>query len=188
MVHEVKFTRWRRLGRDLGDVLGRTLATAIERERAIRPGFAEQVVIIPVPTTLRRRVVRGIDHSCVIAAAAAKPLRARLRPGVIRRKHRPSQLLVLPSDRAANVAGAFLPGWRAAGGRALEGRLVVVVDDVTTTGATLKGACRAVRRAYRRSGGKRALEVWVAVIAVTELERSRSEKPVKANHPASGDD
>jgi predicted amidophosphoribosyltransferase len=171
LVHEVKFTKWRRLGSDLGAMLGEALCTVIEEERRRRPDLPRDVVVMPVPTTFRRRTARGIDHSRVLAAAVAKKVKGRLLVGVVRREHRASQLQVQPSDRAANVAGAFHA--RGKRGMDLSGKVVVVVDDVTTTRATLRGACRAVARAHRLSGGKGRMEVWGAVVAVTELERGR---------------
>ncbi len=170
-VHEVKFTRWRRLGRDLGALLGESVRAAIERERELRPGLPERVLVVPVPTTFRRRMMRGIDPSGVIAQEVAKAVGGRVLGGVVRREHRASQLSVQPSEREANVAGSFHPGRR--GGSSLGDALVIVVDDVTTTGATLRGACRAVARVHREGRGEKGadrMEIWTAVVAVTELE------------------
>lgn len=173
LIHEVKFTRWRRLGRDLGILLGTRLKEAIERARADDPGFPSRIVVVPVPSTLRRRLARGIDHSAVIARAVARTVNGRMMTNLLRRKHRPSQLSVLPSERVANMAGAITP--RRKRGRDLSGRLVIVIDDVTTTGATLRGACRAVHAAHRAAANGR-VEVWAGVLAVTELERDRRDR------------
>ncbi|MEM1424671.1 MAG: hypothetical protein AAGH64_11800, partial [Planctomycetota bacterium] len=47
-IHEVKFERGWRLGEDLGAMLG---------ERLVEQGFAG--VVVPMPTTWRRRMARG---------------------------------------------------------------------------------------------------------------------------------
>jgi predicted amidophosphoribosyltransferase len=162
MVHEVKFTRWRRLGDELGRLLGDAL-----REAVIDAGVREQrVVLVPVPSSLWRRLGRGIDHATVIARGVAGktgyPVAAALR-----RKHRPSQLSVPAGRRAANVAGSFASrrGWD------LAGRHVVVIDDVTTTRATLAAACRALNPICKPLSGKDSAQpvttLWCAVLGVT---------------------
>lgn len=190
VVQEVKFSRWHRLGSDLGKVLGKAVAAEVVRARERDPGFPRRVVVVPVPTTFRRRMGRGIDHAGVLAGQVAKAVGGRVaRP--LRRTHRRSQLRVIPSERVANVAGTMHARTRGWWGRRscrrLGGALVIVVDDVTTTGATLRATVRAVRQAAaagramtaprskgtaeeRELGVDRAPVVWVAVVAVTELE------------------
>ena len=91
----------------------------------------------------------------------------------IRRDHRPSQTHVAPSRRQENVANTFHP--RAPWLRPkLDGRLVIVVDDVTTTTSTLRAACRAVLQCDREERGKsdgngkgKPVAIWTAVLART---------------------
>lgn len=171
MIQEVKFTRWRRLGKDLGHLLGESVVAEMERMRGAGKVLPRRVVVVPVPTTLRRSLRRGIDHAGVIAeGVAARIPGASVERGLLRREHRPSQLSVPASARARNVAGAITP--RSGGGAArragnLAGALVVVVDDVTTTGATMGGTCRGVKRAIRLSGRAESPLLWAAVIGVT---------------------
>ena len=108
------------------------------------------------------------------------------------RRHRPSQLNVAPHLRAANVAGTM---WLRIPPARLAGRLVIVIDDVATTGATLRAATHAITRVFksatRQPAGSRDAKsaatsepghfesagaqdvsilpvVWAAVLAVTE--------------------
>ncbi|HVU65299.1 MAG TPA: hypothetical protein VHC70_15060 [Phycisphaerales bacterium] len=173
-IREVKFTRWRRLGLDLGRLLGEALAPEIEAARAAGTVPAGPPLIVPVPMPLVRRLVRGIDH----AAAIARGVRDRIGGEIVqplRRDLRPSQTHVAPSRRADNVANAFhlRPEWVRP---RLAGRLVVVVDDVSTTTSTLRGACRGVAACIRREreggGGTAGAAIWAAVLARTPLDGS----------------
>ncbi len=173
-VREVKFTRWRRLGHDLGCLLGEALAPELAAARAAGAIPCEPPLVVPVPMPHLRRLMRGIDHTMAIARGVAGPIGGRVvQP--LARDLRPSQTHVAPSSRAANVANSIHP--RAAWLRPrLEGRMVIVVDDVSTTTSTLRGACRAVaaiQRAERDSAsGKGASPrkpgpIWAAVVART---------------------
>ncbi len=151
-VQEVKFTRWRRLGHELGLLLGQSLARALD-SAGIPP---DQCALVPVPCSFRRRLARGIDHTLVltrgVAAATGLPIR---RP--LSRAHRPTQLSLPASQRAANVANAIRcrPG-------PTPGTLILI-DDVTTTRATLLACAKAIHKASHHSG----LRLWTAVVAVT---------------------
>jgi len=59
----------------------------------------------------------------------------------------PPQARLGPAERRANLAGAF----RLVRPDALEGRTVLIVDDVVTTGATLEACLEPLRRAGCRA-------------------------------------
>ncbi len=154
MVLEVKFTRWRRLGDQLGRMLGESVAAELSL------AGVDRAVLVPVPMSLRRWLLTGIDHSLVIcrgvAAATGLPI-----VRALSRRHRPSQRAVAPSKRAANVARAFRPRQGMARPPEGEGWLAVVVDDVRTTGATMAAACRVLGKAWP------GVRLWSAVLGVT---------------------
>lgn len=162
MILEVKFTRWRRLGRDLGILLGRSVAAALEQAGLPR----DRVVVVPMPTSFIRRMQRGIDHGLVIASGVAEALDAPVVRALARR-HRPAQWSVPMSERRANVAGAF----RSSGVLIPHDALTLVVDDVTTSRATLRAACAALDADRKSSGSKdlnQALSRWTAVLSTAD--------------------
>ena len=160
-VTAMKFQAWRRVGRELGVLLGSSIAERMATLR-VDPGSA---VIAPVPMTTVRRMTRGIDHTMTLARAAGAASRlpvARL----LRKSARPAQVSLTRTERARAPGGAFAPmAW----GRPAP--LVIVVDDVTTTGATLRAACAAVGRMQREAG--LGVRVWGAVVAVTPAPERR---------------
>lgn len=182
MVHEVKFQRWRRLGDDLGRLLGKAVGESLDRAGVPR----ELVVVVPMPSTFRRRTFRGVDHALVIARGVA----AELGSGVVQalsRAHRPSQTSLPRSDRVGNVAKAFRP--RSLLGSSLGGRTIVLVDDVTTTRATLRAAAKAVLARMKSEEGKGpggVTRIWAAVLAVTpEMRAKRGSGGGRKNGPES---
>ncbi len=151
-IQEIKFTRWRHLGLQLGGRLGgRVMDAGIDAGEASGHG---PWCVVPVASSWRRRMGRGIDHAAILGLGVAKALDMPVVQG-LRRRHRPSQRAVPVSQRRGNVSGAFR------GRRVVAGRSVLLVDDVTTTGATI----RAASRELRRMGAER---IWVAVLAVAE--------------------
>jgi predicted amidophosphoribosyltransferase len=163
-IHDVKFTGWTGLGNDLGRLLGRAIRGEIDRSTGIG---ARRVSVIPVPTTFRRRMVRGIDHTAAIARGVARELDCEM-VRALSRRHRPSQLSVATHERPANVAGTIRPRrtWGTRLRPAAGGDLWVVVDDVTTTRATVRAACLALRRLARAYTDHKPI-IWTAVVAVT---------------------
>lgn len=162
-VKEAKLTAFRRLARDLGRLLGERLGEALEAEGA--PPHA--AVLVPVPVSFWRRMERGLDHTMELARGAREVTGARIERALVRRDT-PPQTLVSVAERARNVAGTMSrrPGVN------LAGRLVVVLDDVRTTGSTLREACRALRTPA--AGTEREqVPLWAAVVAVTTAKTRR---------------
>ncbi|MFE9926763.1 ComF family protein [Streptomyces sp. NPDC005774] len=108
------------------------------------------VLLVPVPSARRAVRARGHDPALRIARAAAVVLRrqgvpASVLPALRQRRNVADQSGLDARQRLANLAGALAvaPGC----GRLLRGGQVVLVDDLTTTGASLVEAARAVRTA-----------------------------------------
>lgn len=116
-------------------------------------GLGVPVLLVPVPSARRAVRARGHDPARRIALAAAGELRRAGIPArvvaVLRQRRRVADQSGLNSrQRQENLVGALtvVPG----GGRLLAEGLVVLVDDLMTTGASLTEAARAVREARAR--------------------------------------
>lgn len=93
-------------------------------------------LIIPVPLHTRRRRERGYNQSEFLAIELARVIGLRINTSVLRRtRHTEQQAHLDAETRQQNVADAF-----AAAPGLVEGKRVLLVDDVLTTGSTLR-AC-----------------------------------------------
>jgi ComF family protein len=140
--------------RSLAVPLGRLLA------EAGRDLLAGADCVVPVPLHAWRRVRRGFNQSADLAARLELPVVHALRRSTATRP----QSGLTAAARRRNVRGAFglaplVP--RAARGACLRDRVVVLVDDVKTTGATLDACARVLKSAGARE--VRALTVAGAV-------------------------
>lgn len=176
-IHELKFNRWHAVGRYLGQALGAAVAERLERvaEAAGEPvqAVAGRSIVTAVPMSHWRRTSRGIDHATCLARAVAEGAGL---PYVctMARRHRPAQTGLSAAARRRNLRGAMRPTVPAAVFDRV--RVVVVVDDVMTTGATFAEACRCLRSAWRRGPAGRGQDgpepaILAACVAVRDVDR-----------------
>jgi len=142
IIHAWKFERRQRIARPLAALI-RARCSGV---------FDGADVLVPVPMTPWRKWHRGFNQAEELAAKLEMPVTCAL----ARWRPRPAQSTLPQARRRINLgASIFVPAWRR---RAVRGRIVVVVDDVVTTGATLE-ACAA---ALHEAGAKEVRAVTVA--------------------------
>lgn len=119
---------------------------AIAMHRAA-PGWLEpNRLLVPVPLHRWRIAARGYNQALVLARALAKLSPAEVAPDwLLRVKNTPSTSGMKRAQRQRNVVGAFRV--RPEARPRLQGRHVVLIDDVMTTGATAAACARVLRRA-----------------------------------------
>lgn len=95
-------------------------------------------LLIPIPTTRARVRRRGYNQAMLLARSLSKETGIPILDGLIREEGRRSQVALSPLARRSNTRGSFrlVP----APERTLEGRSILLVDDVLTTGATALAA------------------------------------------------
>lgn len=126
---------------DLAITLGRLLVRPIAALDLPR-----DAVLAPVPLHRSRLRARRYNQAVLLARAAAPLARRPVRETLIQRNRPTPQQKGLGFDaRFRNLMGAFSASEEA------RGLAVVLVDDVLTSGATLIGCARALRRAGARS-------------------------------------
>jgi ComF family protein len=132
LVHELKYRGRRRVAVRLAE----TLASSSEVRRLV----AGAHVLVPVPLHPRRERERGFNQSELLARALAERCRIPVARALVRREDTPPQTGLSAAARRANVAAAFALRRRAA----VASRVVVLVDDVLTTGATARACARLI--------------------------------------------
>jgi ComF family protein len=112
-------------------------------------------MIVPVPLHPKRLRWRGFNQSVLLARQVSRVQHIPMDPFVLYRgKETPPQTQLTEEERRKNVRGAFSLNPQ----KPVEGKRVLLVDDVYTSGATVNECSRSLKR-----GG--AKEVYVLTLA-----------------------
>ncbi len=147
-IHQLKYRGIRELAVPLGQLLAERFDYFPELTDAVS---------LPVPLSPKRWAERGFNQAELIGYQLPVPL---YRDILVRCKETKSQALLSKRERMSNVAEAF--GIKRHRRSLIADKVVVVVDDVMTTGSTIEAAAKVVKKAGARI-------VWGAVIAVDDL-------------------
>jgi ComF family protein len=136
----LKYRGCRPLGRDLA----RFAHNALRREEGL---WWEAKCIVPVPLHRRRRRERGFNQAEVIAREVGRLAEIRVERRALRKiRLTAAQTSLEPGERRVNVRGAYgvaLP-------ERIRDKVVLLVDDVYTTGATIRECASELRKAGAR--------------------------------------
>ncbi len=154
-VRAIKYRCWA----EMADSLGRRLGIALRDDACFD---TRRTIVVPMPMPWQRRLYRRIDHAGLIAEAAAAVLRVRVHP-LLTVSNGPPQVSLSASRRARRAVRMRLR----AGPPRLDGVVVVLIDDVRTSGGSLNAAASLLRRLGPRL-------VVAGVLAVTDGPSRRS--------------
>lgn len=135
LIHLFKYGRVQTLAKPLG----RLLALAVPREQSFD-------VIVPMPLHWRKRWKRGFNQSELLAREIGRRVNVPVKNALRRVRFTATQAGLTNAKRRLNVSGAFRPRRRPW----LDGKRVLLVDDVMTTGATAASCARAIKLAGAR--------------------------------------
>ena len=135
-VHRLKYNGVRGLAGPMGAAMAQHL-----QRHGVEPD-----VIVPVPLHRSRQRERGYNQAELLARAVGRWLETPVDASLLVRTESagPQARSASREERQANVAGAFKAQ------REAIGKSIVIVDDVTTTGATLQSCAATVRQAGAR--------------------------------------
>lgn len=136
LAHALKYQEVGSFGTELGRRLG---AAALER------GVTADL-IVPVPLNRRKERERGYNQSDLLAGGMSAVTGVPFDPRAVRRvRYTVTQTALTAEQRRENIADAFEVRPRRRG--ALRGAHVIVVDDVITTGSTVREIARMLKQA-----------------------------------------
>lgn len=156
LVHRLKFGRSWEVARILAPFVVQSLTQVSEA------CGVEVDALVPVPLHWTRRVRRGFNQAEELAREARRLMGWPVVMGLKRVKRTGEQARMgAASLRAENMRGAFAAVPR----RGLAGKHVWLIDDVSTTGATLHAAASALRKLPR---DERPVSINAVVVCVTD--------------------
>jgi len=143
-VYQFKYRQRRRLALPLADLMRQYLLE--------NPLLAD--LIVPVPLHMDRLRERGYNQAALLARELSERSGLPLEEGsLVRIRETAPQVALKADERRKNVKGAFRGQ-----GEKLKDRQVLLIDDVSTTGATLEACAEALREKGARS-------IWALVLA-----------------------
>ena len=142
-IHEYKYGGIRKLAEPLGNMLAESIITA-----AIP--HIKTYTVVPVPLHPKKQRSRGFNQAEEIGRVLARNLDLSMSDdALVRTRHtRPQAKLESWEERSENISKAF----SVLNTESVSGKRVLLIDDITTSGATLGEAARALR-----AGGAKAV-------------------------------
>ncbi len=133
----------------LGNILADFLIEFWKKEMITTiPTLGSQVLpissplVIPIPLSKKRLRWRGFNQAEIIARDFSAAFNYKLNLDLQRVKSQAPQATLSESERLANMKSAF--SWK---GSNLSGKIIILIDDVITTGATLNEAASVLKTA-----------------------------------------
>jgi ComF family protein len=148
-IAQCKYHNHPQLGYHLGELLGETWLA--------NPPCKSPIIAIPIPLHLDKQRQRGFNQAELIAKGFCHHTGIKLNRSLLRVKSTAAQFQLTPTDRQQNLTDAFQlrPKHR------LQGRSIILIDDIYTTGATITAASQPLQNA----------DIQMVGIAVTSIAR-----------------
>lgn len=160
LVHLFKYNGLSGLGGPLGKLLAQALLPLAEEA-------PQEMLVIPVPLAREKERMRGYNQAALLARSAVKALAVQqperklsMAADLLQRSRATeSQARLTPHQRRRNLRGAFF----APKPERLQGKAVLLIDDVYTTGATVRECTRTLLAAG-------ATSIWVGTLTRDQKE------------------
>ncbi len=134
-IAQCKYHNHPQLGYYLGELLGKAWLTHTPHN--------SQIMAIPIPLHPDKQHQRGFNQAELIAKGFCHHTGIKLNQSLLRVKSTEAQFQLNPTDRHQNLHNAF----ELQAGHKLQGRSIILIDDIYTTGATISAASTPLQNA-----------------------------------------
>lgn len=147
-VHAFKFNRKPRLAQPMGELIAEVMNRALSGDNGLLPSpWQRPNMLVPVPLHPKTQRLRGYNQASLLAEVVGQVLDIPVETEIlIQTRPMKPQATLGEKERWENVKGAF----EVAEPELVKGQIVVIVDDVMTTGATLNECAKVLKRAGAR--------------------------------------
>lgn len=149
----LKFSKKYSVLDDIAYSMNESFSNLLEKEKLAD----KELVLIPIPITKRSKTVRGYNQStliCKILVNHRKNVTIEDSVLVKTKNHLPQNKIKNRNERLNNVKNSF----RVGNPKKIKGKIIILIDDVVTTGATLKEA----KKVLVEAGTKKVLGFSIA--------------------------
>lgn len=130
---------------DLKIPLGKLFYEGLIQQEAFVKFVGKNPILIAVPLHSQREKSRGYNQSELLAKQLSVHLGIKYLPNVLRRKiNTKAQFSLKKEERRVNLKGAF--DFNLKFKESLIGKRIILVDDITTTGSTLRECTKILKR------------------------------------------
>ncbi len=116
--------------------------------------YFKNYILCPIPLSKARERWRGFNQSKIIAQVIADKLNLQIEPALVRTRWTKTQKNLKQAARQKNVSGCFALNNHVS----VSGKSILLIDDVVTTGATLREATLSLKQAGAKN-------VWCLAVA-----------------------
>ncbi len=154
LLQRFKYSPWLT---DVGQTIGSLAINALEKDHLFQSYLAKKPVVVPIPLHWTKKYLRGYNQSELLGKMFAQHFHLPFALLIKRKKKTQAQFGLGREERIENVSGAFSLSSEIT---TLSTRYsnILLVDDVWTTGATMRVCANVLKRAGAKS-------VWALTIA-----------------------